>query len=447
MEFTPFTVIAGKNASGKSNLFDALELLSRLANNTLKEGFPERRGTVTELFSLTDKGDYGSEMRFEVDLLVSRAIKDNWGRKGEIKSPRLRYELAISRKPGEHGFEELGVTHERLSRIKVSDDKWALNYIPKEQQHIWKTTQKGGSGKPFIDTEINNGIPTILIRQDGKQGGKQTPARDLGQTVLAGINTVDFPHVFAVKQEMMHWRFMQLNPDQLRKPTPQDPRMSYTLTQDGANLAAALYRIQKDDPLVLKELALDLNAVLPDFTAVDVAHEETHRHFIIRLQTPDGRQFSSRVLSEGTLRLLALMVMKYDEAHTGLLCFEEPENGVHPMRISDMTGLLLDLSTDFSDPESALRQVIINTHSPLLIKRLQAHSGDKRISIWLSRLSSLLRPANGRKGEILPCTKIDPVSDTGQYELAVDNNTRRWNSAELERYLSTMTPEAESTEF
>jgi len=52
MEFSPFTVIAGLNASGKSNLFDALELLSRLAEYSLRDAFPERRGTVSELFTL-----------------------------------------------------------------------------------------------------------------------------------------------------------------------------------------------------------------------------------------------------------------------------------------------------------------------------------------------------------------------------------------------------------
>ena len=51
IEFSPFTVIAGKNASGKSNLFDALELLSRCANCDLRMAFPERRGTIIEQFT------------------------------------------------------------------------------------------------------------------------------------------------------------------------------------------------------------------------------------------------------------------------------------------------------------------------------------------------------------------------------------------------------------
>jgi AAA15 family ATPase/GTPase len=39
MEFTPLTVVAGVNASGKSNLFDALQLLARLAEVDLKTAF------------------------------------------------------------------------------------------------------------------------------------------------------------------------------------------------------------------------------------------------------------------------------------------------------------------------------------------------------------------------------------------------------------------------
>jgi len=43
MEFTPLTVVAGVNASGKSNLFDALQLLARLAEVDLKTAFSEKR--------------------------------------------------------------------------------------------------------------------------------------------------------------------------------------------------------------------------------------------------------------------------------------------------------------------------------------------------------------------------------------------------------------------
>ncbi|HMO38914.1 MAG TPA: AAA family ATPase [Saprospiraceae bacterium] len=51
MEFSPLTVIAGANASGKSNLFDAIQLLSRVAEVDLKTAFSEQPGEAVELFT------------------------------------------------------------------------------------------------------------------------------------------------------------------------------------------------------------------------------------------------------------------------------------------------------------------------------------------------------------------------------------------------------------
>jgi hypothetical protein len=47
---------------------------------------------------------------------------------------------------------------------------------------------------------------------------------------------------------------------------------------------------------------------------------------------------------------------QYDRQHTGLLCFEEPENGIHPFRIEAMARLLKELTVDFKDTEMPLRQ-------------------------------------------------------------------------------------------
>ena len=53
----------------------------------------------------------------------------------------------------------------------------------------------------------------------------------------------------------------------------------------------------------------------------------------------------------------------------GLLCFEEPENGIHPGRIGAMVRLLGDIAVDPELPvgeDNPLRQVVVNTHSPKL---------------------------------------------------------------------------------
>ena len=84
----------------------------------------------------------------------------------------------------------------------------------------------------------------------------------------------------------------------------------------------------------------------------------------------DGVEFRARDLSDGTLRFLALAVLVEDPSWGGVVCMEEPENGVHPTRLEAMRQLVNDLAVDLNFPvgeDNPLRQVILNTHSPELV--------------------------------------------------------------------------------
>lgn len=137
MVFTPLTVVAGANASGKSNLFDALQLLSRLAETDLKTAFSEQRGNPSELFAQFGENWYASEMEFTIEMLVNRNVKDNWGGEAELNNTRLRYKLIIARKPNDLGIDDLVVNHESLEKIKSEDDKWSKDILPKEAKPLW----------------------------------------------------------------------------------------------------------------------------------------------------------------------------------------------------------------------------------------------------------------------------------------------------------------------
>jgi predicted ATPase len=445
MVFTPLTVVAGVNASGKSNLFDALQLLTRLAEVDLKTAFSEQRGHPSELFTQYDEDDYATEMEFIVEMLVNRKVKDNWGGEVDLKYTRLRYQLKIKRESNISGFENLYIVDERLENLKHNEDNWVKNYIPKTVLETWRPkVVTGRRAIPYIKTEDINGIATIVVPQDGQQGNKKVfPAKNASQTVLSSINTIDFKHILAAKQEMLSWKFMQLNPEDLREPTRQDMGIRDTITASGKNLAAALFRIKQDDEYTLTAISRDLNNLLPNLTEVNVYDDKANRQFIIKVKGDDGREFSSRVLSEGTLRLLTLCVLQYDRQHTGLLCFEEPENGIHPFRIEAMARLLKELTVDFKDTEMPLRQVIVNTHSPVLVSQLINWQDDENVSIWLSQLTTIISTIEGKRIK-MKSSNFHPVIKENKKQLTFffSENEAKLTLSEVVEYLKTADAES-----
>jgi predicted ATPase len=437
MDFSPFVVVAGLNASGKSNLFDALELLSRLAVMPLREAFSQKRGNIIELFSQAEGDAYADKMRFSVELLVEKQVKDNWGQEAIITAPRMRYTLSIGRRKDAYGIDELFVSEEELRKIPPGQDLWAKLHLKKVPQR-WKNSKGGGTSKPFIQTEDDHDTPTITMRQDGRQGRKATPVGAIHQTVLSSVNSVDFPHVFAAKEEMRKWKFMQLNPERLREPTRQEPGMRYHISHDGANLAAALHRMKQHDEEVLIDIAQRMVKFLPEFVRIDVEDDKANRQFVIKLTSKDKKTFTSRVLSEGTLRLLTLIVMACDDEHQGLLCFEEPENGVHFGRIGQVVALLADLATGLEDADEPLRQVIVNTHSPLLIQELQRKYRNQEatdVTVWLSRMARLAEGPQEHRHSF-SYTKMDKAKLTSQHRIALDGEQDgSWTTADLTNYL------------
>lgn len=437
MEFTPLTIIAGTNAAGKSNLFDALRLLSRLAEvDRIHTAFrEEQRGEMRELFTQYDEGECSEVMEFEVEMLVNRKITDAWGAAGFLKYTRLHYELKIRHFVNENGLDDLEVIHESLNTIKHKEDNW-VRLIPREVLEDWRPkVVTGKRGIPYIYTEKQDDIPVVIVPQDGKQGNKRSIIlKHATRTILSSFDSVDFPHILAAKEEMRSWRFLQLNPDDLRQPTSKKTGED-TISISGKNLAAALYRIKQNDSYTLVEISRKLNQFVPSYTEVSVKDDIENKLYVIYLRGEEGKEYSSRVLSEGTLRILTLCILEQDEKHTGLLCFEEPENGIHPFRIKTMVELLKDLSTDFYDIESPLRQVIVNTHSPILIKEVNNWEYDKNVSLHFASMRTRVVEVCKKKQKT-KVTTILPVEKDGQLTLKFSDQDKKLSLQTVTEYLS-----------
>ena len=432
LELAPFQVIVGANGVGKSNLFDAFRLLSRLADTDLRSAFQALRGEAGELFMTLPSGQPVDHIQLAVEMLVERQVSDSWGAQAELKHPRLRYEVHIARRADEQGLERLYVTHESLAPISRERDTWIKQHVGGAKK-AWLPPIRGGRGVLFISTtKIESGTTSISLHQDGHGGKKASVAEKVERTVLSGVTNTEFPHAFAAREEMRTWDFLQLNPEVLRQPS--SLLAPAVVSPDGSNLPSALARMQAEDPSVINDVSRDLANLVPGIVKIEIEKDQPRNRYVIWAKTQDGRAFSSRVLSDGTLRLLALVTLKNDLQHRGVLCFEEPENGVHPFRLKNMVELLRGLATDFSDPEQVdapLRQLLINTHSPVLVSQ-----GGVLPGLLFAYITSRVRP--GSPQEIIRVTRVLPVQPSSQLKLNLNigNQEESYTLGEVLEYLN-----------
>jgi len=123
LDVRPFSAIVGPNASGKSNLFDALKFLSLLAVHDVRTAMLSLRGEPEELFRRTEAGWF-DEMRFAIEVLLDRTGTDSFGTRYTLKARRLRYELHLSLKKDARGQPRgIFVTHELCDAITNKDDE------------------------------------------------------------------------------------------------------------------------------------------------------------------------------------------------------------------------------------------------------------------------------------------------------------------------------------
>ena len=388
VDFMPFTAILGSNAAGKSNLFDVIQLLSQLATRDVAEAVKQMRGEPLELFRQTTTGRC-RQIIIAAEVLVDPVVRDPWGSEVELTHTRIRYEVVLERREVRPGIERILVVREAAFPIMRKDDQWALAQQPSaafRSRHLKYARQK-----PWLTTEAGSDREGAVfnVHQDGKQG-RNRPASAAEATVLYSITNAEFPHLFALREEMRHWRLLQLDPTLLRKPVP--VAASDELEPDGSNLAAVLARLKAETASevqprgVLDDIAVDLNNLIPGIRKLDADLHDASREYRVELTMRDGLPFSSRVLSDGTLRVLALLTLLHDPAHRGLICFEEPENGVHPGRVKLLVRQLGNMVTDPLRHEEEqgvmpLSQFFLNSHSPVVLSALleRAEQGELQV--------------------------------------------------------------------
>jgi predicted ATPase len=388
VRFGPFTCIAGANGIGKSNLFDAIRFLSALADRPFLEAAKSvrdeggRTGDIRSLFHRIGN-EFDRDMSFEAEMIVPSAGTDDLGQRAEANITFLRYLLHLGYRDEQgHDAGALELKHEELVHINIGE---AMKHLPFGPSVVWRRSViHGRRTTPYLSTD--NGPPRFIhLHQDGTGGRPvRRPAASLPRTVLSTVHAAENPTALLARREMQSWRLLQLEPAALRKPDEFDapPRLG----SDGAHLPATLYRLARqeqrhqgngtsaeDGGAVYARVANRLAELINDVQKVEIDRDEKRELLTLQVTDQDNTSHPAQALSDGTLRFLALAVLELDPEAQGLLCLEEPENGIHPERIPAMLRLLKDIATDTQEPvgpDNPLRQVIVNTHSPAVVMQV-----------------------------------------------------------------------------
>lgn len=318
-ELTPLTVLLGPNGSGKSTIFDVFSFLSECFQFGLRQAW-DRRGRAKELRTRGQSGPITIEVKY----------------REHPKTPLVTYHLAID--------------EERGKPVVVEE---------------WLRWKRGAHGQPFKFLDYKRGQGSAVSGDEPDETGKRvdTPLRS---SDLIAVNTLgqfaEHPRVAALREFITDWYVSYLSIDDTRGQPEAGPQER--LSKTGDNLANVVQYLKEQHPERLEEIFEKLRARVPRLERV-LAEPMPDGRLLLQLKdAPFAEPVLSRFASDGTLKLLAYLIVLHDPSPPQFIGLEEPENFLHPR-------LLAELAEECRGA-AARSQILATTHSPFFLNGLRA---------------------------------------------------------------------------
>jgi predicted ATPase len=314
---SPLTVLLGPNGSGKSTLFDVFAFLSECFESGLRRAW-DRRGRAKELKTRGSNGPVVIEIKYS-----------------EPNYPLITYHLAIDEKDG--------------SPVVVEE---------------WLQWRRGSTGKPFKFLDYRQGVGKAV-------SGELPDAEDVRLDVplkspdLIAVNALgqfaEHPRVAALREFITGWYVSYFSVENTRGQPEAGPQER--LSRTGDNLANVIQYLSEQHPERLQRIFGLLRRRVPRIEKVSAEAMPDGRLLLTIKDAPFDNPILARFASDGTLKMLAYLVLLYDPNPPPFIGVEEPENFLHPR-------LLYGLGEECR-AAAARGQLLVTTHSPFFLNAMR----------------------------------------------------------------------------
>jgi len=314
-----FCVIVGVNGSGKSTIFTVFGFLKDALTSNVNTALMKLGGSR----GFTEVRSRNSEGPIEIELKFRRTNE----------SPLITYYLQIN---------------ERNGRAYVARE--ILKY------------RRGSAGAAWHFLDFINGSGVAVTNEmdsvtDIKQlNRKKQTLKSPDILAIKGLTQFEqFPAVVALGNLIENWHISDFHISKARP--DQEAGFADHLSREGENLSLVIQYLYQNHRDSFDKVINLLKHRIPGIANVDSKTTEEGR---VLLKFQDGSfedPFLARYVSDGTIKMLAYLVLLYDPIPHPLLCVEEPENQLYPK-------LLWELAEEFRSYSNRGGQVFVSTHSP-----------------------------------------------------------------------------------
>lgn len=315
-ELTPLTVLLGPNGSGKSTIFDVFAFLSESFELGLRRAW-DKRGRAKELKSRGAEGPMEIEIKYR-----------------EPGFPIITYHLSVD--------------EERGAPVVVEE---------------WLRWTRGAGGKPFRFLDYKRGKGRVVTgdRPDIEDERIEVPLKSADLLAVSTLGQLaEHPRAVALRDFITGWYVSYLSADNMRGQPEVGPQER--LSRTGENLPNVIQFLAEQHPDRLEEIFSALRRRVPQIENVLAEPMPDGRLLLLIKDAPFSSPVLARFASDGTLKMLAYLVVLFDPNPPPFIGIEEPENFLHPR-------LLHELAEECR-AATERTQLLVTTHSPFFLNAL-----------------------------------------------------------------------------